>query len=345
VVVVSAGASKYLLPFICHSHNFQQSLELHSPGVTVVPIILSSDKTQLSQFQSKAAYLVYMTIGNIPRDIRCKPTQRAQMLMGYIPTTQLKHIKNKAGRRHTLANLFHACMRKILSPIKSYGETGIAMATSDGLWYCCHPILATFIGDYPEQSLVTCTPYGSCPKCTIPRDDLGSCEAFPSCNIQEAMHVFSLSDGDPTAFHVASWEANLKPTYHSFWERLPFTDIFLLITPDILHQLHQGIVKTLVCWLARLGSEEIDTHCSRLPPNHNVRHFYKGITGLSKLTGQEHKDICQILLGLVVDLPLPDTQLLMQLTHAVRAVLDFIYLSQYSVHSTESLNALDSALH
>jgi hypothetical protein len=286
-----------------------------------------------------------MTIGNIPRDICCKPTQRAQMLMGYIPTTQLKHIKNKAGRRHALANLFHACMRKILSPIESCGETGIAMVTGNGSWHRCHPILATFVGDYPEQSLVTCTPYGSCPKCTIPRDNLGSQETFPSRNIQEAMDVFSLSDGDPTDFHAASREANLKPTYHPFWEHLPFSNIFLSITPDILHQLHQGIVKTLVRWLAKLGSDEIDTRCSRLPPNHNAQHFSKGITGLSKLTSREHKDICRILLGLVVDLPLPDTRLSMQLTCAVRAILDFIYLSQYSIHSTESLDALDSALH
>jgi hypothetical protein len=286
-----------------------------------------------------------MTIGNIPRDICHKPTQRAQMLMGYIPTMQLKHIKNKAGRRRALANLFHACMHKILSPIKSCGETGIAMVTGNGSWHRCHPILATFVGDYPEQSLVTCTPYGSCPKCTIPRDDLGSQETFPSHNIQEAMDVFSLSDGDPTDFHAVSQEANLKPTYHPFWEHLPFSNIFLSITPDILHQLHQGIVKTLVRWLVKLGSDEIDTRCSRLPPNHNARHFSKGITGLSKLTGQEHKDICRILLGLVVDLPLPDTRLLMQLTCAVRAILNFIYLSQYSVHSTESLDALDRVLH
>jgi hypothetical protein len=63
-----------------------------------------------------------------------------------------------------------------------------------------------------------------------------------------------------------------------------------------------------------------------------------------KLTGQEHKYICWILLGLIVNLPLPDTWLSTQLAHAVWAILDFIYLSQYSIHSTESLNALDSAL-
>ena len=146
------------------------------------------------------------------------------------------------------------------------------------------------------------------------------------------------------AFHTASIEANLKPTYHPFWERLPFTNIFLSITPDVLHQLLQGIVKHLVHWLAVLGSEEIDARCRCLPPNHNARHFYKGITGLSRLTGQEHKDICCIVLGLVVDLPLAEVWFLAHLTRAVWALLDFIYLSQYSVHTTESLDALDATL-
>jgi hypothetical protein len=104
-----------------------------------------------------------LTIGNIPKAIRSKPTQQAQLLMGYILTTWLKHIKNKAAQRRALANLFHSCVHRVLLPLESYGETGIAMATGDGIWYCCHPILATFIGDYPKQLLIACTSNGRCP--------------------------------------------------------------------------------------------------------------------------------------------------------------------------------------
>ncbi|KAH8991765.1 hypothetical protein EDB86DRAFT_2806455 [Lactarius hatsudake] len=326
--------------------SVQRSLELHRPGATVIPVIISSDKTQLTLFRSKSAYPIYLSIGNIPKDIRCKPTQQAQVLIGYIPTTRLSHIKNKAARRRALANLFHSCMRKCLSPIKFYGETGIAMATGDGIWYRCHPIFATFIGDYPEQWLVACTYNGRCPKCIVPRDELGGNTTFPLRNHGAAVNIFSLSDGDPTIFHRACHEVGLKPTYHPFWERLPFANIFLSITPDILHQLHQGVLKHLVRWLAALGSEEIDARCSHLPLNHNARHFPKGITWLSKLTGQEHKDISRIILGVVVDIPLPGSQssARFKLTRTVRALLDFIYLSQYPVHTTESLKAMDTAL-
>lgn len=78
---------------------------------TVVPIIISSDKTRLTKFKGKSAYPVYMTIGNLPKEIRRKPSLHGQILLAYLPTSRLEHITNKAARRQTLANLFHVCMR------------------------------------------------------------------------------------------------------------------------------------------------------------------------------------------------------------------------------------------
>ena len=150
-------------------------------------------------------------------------------------------------------------MRQILSPLELYGKTGIAMVTSDRIWYRCHPILATFIGDYPEQSPVACTYNGRCPKCIVPHDELEQYSVLPFWNFNTAVTVFAQSDGDPTAFHVACRNASFKLTYNPFWQHLPFTDIFLSITPDILHQVHQGVVKHLVHWLTSIGSDEIDT--------------------------------------------------------------------------------------
>ncbi|KAN0140702.1 hypothetical protein V8E53_001529 [Lactarius tabidus] len=304
--------------------SVQHSLESRKPGAT-------------------SAYPIYLTIGNIPKAIRNKPTQQAQLLMGYIPTTKLKSIKNKTAQRRALANLFHSCVRKLLQPIQSYGETGIAMATGNGTWYRCHPILATFVGDYPEQLLVTCTQYGRCPKCVVPQEEIGNGMTFPLCDFGEAVDVFSLSDSDPTVFHTACRNASFKPMYHPFWESLPFTNIFLSITPDILHQLHQGVFKHMASWLADLAWEEIDTRCSYLLPNHNARHFHNGFTWFSRITGQEHKDIARILLGVMADI-LPDVQSSRRLARLLRALLDFLYLAQDTVHSTESLKAMDDAL-
>ena len=130
-------------------------------------------------FRDKMAYPVYLTIGNIRKDVRRKPSCRAQILVAYIPITKFVGIPNKAGRRRAQANLFHTCMQHLLAPISAVGETGVEMVSGDGTWRCCHPIFAAFMGDYPEQALVSCTYYGHCPKCIIPYDQLGEYEAFP----------------------------------------------------------------------------------------------------------------------------------------------------------------------
>ncbi|KAJ7826003.1 hypothetical protein B0H14DRAFT_3088530 [Mycena olivaceomarginata] len=101
----------------------------------------------------------------------------------------------------------------------------------------------------------------------------------------------------------------LSPIYHPFWEDLPFVNIFLSIAPDILHQLYQGVIKHIANWLkAAFGPAEIDARCRRLPPNHNVCLFLKGT---------EHGQIC---------------------------ALDFLYHSQYPIHSTETVDALTADL-
>ena len=46
------------------------------PGATVAPIIIATDKTQLTQFSGgKSAYPIYLTLGNIPHSIWHKPSQ------------------------------------------------------------------------------------------------------------------------------------------------------------------------------------------------------------------------------------------------------------------------------
>ncbi|KAJ7795959.1 hypothetical protein B0H14DRAFT_3093459 [Mycena olivaceomarginata] len=260
--------------------------DLHTAKWCLVPLLFPSlyrpIKPKRPCFRNKAAYPVYMTIGNIPKDIRRKPSRQGYILIGYLPTTRLDHIKVAAARRRALSNLYHACMRKILSPLKDAGLNGIKMASGDGVLRRCHPILAIFAGDYPEQCLVTGIKSGECPTC---------------------VDMFEPRDLDAD---------------------LPFVNIFLSITPDILHQLYQGVIKHVVNWLkAAFGPAEIDARCRRLPPNHNVRLFLKGITTLSRISGTEHGQICRILLGLIVDLHLPERQSTARLIRCVRDLRSF----------------------
>ncbi|QRV89199.1 hypothetical protein RhiJN_17217 [Ceratobasidium sp. AG-Ba] len=73
---------------------------------TVVPIIISTDKTKLTVFSgNQKAWPVYLTIGNISKDIRRCPSERATLLIGYIPVSNLDNISNEQERRKVLHQL------------------------------------------------------------------------------------------------------------------------------------------------------------------------------------------------------------------------------------------------
>ncbi|THU95825.1 hypothetical protein K435DRAFT_665625 [Dendrothele bispora CBS 962.96] len=315
-------------------------------GRTIVPLIISSDKTQVTVFRNKTAYPVYLTIGNIPKEIRRKPSKHAYILLGYLPTTSLEHIKSATSRRRSLTNLFHTCMRHIMQPIERPGAHGIVMTSGDGIERVTHPIFAVYIGDYPEQVLVTCCVSGHCPRCTIPRQRVGeNTEPHPLRNLRSILEALQMVDQGASVFVKACREAGIKPVFQPFWANLPYSNVYMAITPDLLHQLYQGVFKHLKAWvLQAYGAHEIDARCRRLPPNHNIRLFMKGISTLSRVSGQEHGQMSHFLLGLIADAPLPGGMSNVRLLRCLRGLLDFLFLSQYPVHSTLSLKYLANAL-
>ena len=79
-----------------------------------------------------------------------------------------------------LANLFHACMCRILQLLQAAGKEGVKMRSSDGVLHQVHLIIAIYACDYPEQLLVTCIKTGECPKCLVENKELGS-PSIPLC--------------------------------------------------------------------------------------------------------------------------------------------------------------------
>ena len=130
-------------------------MEAKNPGATIIPTIVSSDKTQVILFHKKLAYPIYLMIGNIPKAICHKPSHHAQVLLGYLPISRLEHITNHASHHRIIVNLFHTCVSHIMEPLQKAGFEGTAMTSGDGITRWCHPIFALFVGDYPEQILAT----------------------------------------------------------------------------------------------------------------------------------------------------------------------------------------------
>jgi hypothetical protein len=105
------------------------------------------------------------------------------------------------------------------------------------------------------------------------------------------------------------------------------------------------VLKHLIAWLIGIfGPAEIDACCRSLPPNHHISIFAKGISTLSRVTGKEHKNMSRLLLGLIMDLPVPNGQVSLQIIAAVRALLDFLYLAQFLSHTSTTIARLDESL-
>ncbi|KAL1672289.1 hypothetical protein EV122DRAFT_224995 [Schizophyllum commune] len=127
--------------------------------------------------------------------------------------------------------------------------------------------------------------------------------------------------------------------YLPFWEDLPHSDIHVAITPDVLHQLYQGVFKHLLSWCKQLlGAEELDRRLRTLPHAFGLRHFDNGISALSQITGSERKQMARVLLGCLVG-AIPNHGL-----KACRGLLDFMYYAQYSSHDRASLDEMQAAL-
>ncbi|KAG2078736.1 hypothetical protein BDR04DRAFT_1124421 [Suillus decipiens] len=243
---------------------------------------------------------------------------QTQILVGYLSTMKLEHITNKAARRQCLANLFHVCTHHIVELLVEPGKYGMPITSGDGALCCGHPLVACYIGDYPEQLLVTGIKTGECPKCDIPSTELGSKDLpFELCDLDQILDALALVDDDPNQFAKACHDAGIKPLYHPFWEGLPHCNIYHAITPDVLHQLYQGLIKHLLSWIK---------------------------SAFGKVSGMEHQQICQFLLDLIIDMRLPDGASPIRLIRAVRGLLNFLYLAQYPCHSEQTLQLLSDAL-
>ena len=113
-------------------------------GATITPLIVSSDKTQLTQFQGdKKAWLVYLTIGNLSKKIRRQPSTHGTILIGYLPVAKLDCF-GEASRSLQGYRLFHHCMEMIFSCLIEAGTKGVQMICADRWTRLVFPILAAY---------------------------------------------------------------------------------------------------------------------------------------------------------------------------------------------------------
>ncbi|PSS37916.1 hypothetical protein PHLCEN_2v231 [Hermanssonia centrifuga] len=311
-------------------------------GSTIAPIILSSDKTQLSQFRGdKSAWPVYLTIANISKATRRQPTKHATVLLGYLPVGKLAAFSDKA-RPLAKYQMFHSCMAVILDELVNAGREGVMMTCADRRIRRIWPILAAYVADYPEQCLVAACMENRCPTGNVIPESRGEYEECTHRDLQETLSLLQAhKDGTLTETQKDRFKTlGLRAIHEPFWKHLPHSNIFHCFTPDLLHQLHKGVFKDhLVKWCTNLvGEKELDSRFMSTPSLQGLRHFKTGISKVSQWTGHEHKEMERVFLCLVagaVD---------ERVVQAVRALMDFITLASLHSHTSQTLSLLRNSL-
>ncbi|KAF8596468.1 hypothetical protein BDV93DRAFT_548345 [Ceratobasidium sp. AG-I] len=145
---------------------WQMQYLIHDPNGTIIPLILALDKTTLSTMAGgQQAYPVYLTIGNISKNIRRKASKHATVILGYLPVDSFKDVTEKSLRTELRGELLHHSMQAIVEPLKAASRDGVLMWCADGRLRRVYPILAAFVGDWPEQNDVSCMVRSGCPIC------------------------------------------------------------------------------------------------------------------------------------------------------------------------------------
>ncbi|KAG1814733.1 uncharacterized protein BJ212DRAFT_1447524 [Suillus subaureus] len=231
----------------------------------VAPVILTLDKTSLSQFCGDQ------------EDVRCQPSKHTAVLIAYLPVTKL-----------------------------DAGNDGINVTCPDHQVHRMHPIIAAYVAEFPKQCLVACCMENQCLKCVVGHNECGRMMKLAMCNQDLMLENLCLHNNSSMSNGQFEGELGLQAIYSPFWSTLLHNDIFLCITPNILHQLHKGVFKDhLVSWCSDIiGEEELDTF------------FLRVIAGAI------------------------DNQVLA----AVHGVLNFIYYVQYQMHTDVTLSHMHNPL-
>ncbi|KAG9097302.1 hypothetical protein FRC06_007710, partial [Ceratobasidium sp. 370] len=113
--------------------------------------------------------------------------------------------------------------------------------------------------------------------------------------------------------------------------------------PDILHQLHQGMLRHLLSWTYKAAGEaQVDRYFTLMPTAEGMRHFKQGVSGVQQWTGRESKEVEKQLLPVIAGLDAEKWD--RDFVRLACALLDFIYRAQASRMTEDDVVRLEQTL-
>jgi hypothetical protein len=140
---------------------------------------------------------------------------------------------------------WYSAVGTLLSQLRHLDITGPGLKRdcADEFQRQCYPLLAAWIGNYPEQLMIAQVSYGSSPKCEISNCALMRHSTFRPLDNSRDQHIYSelLEDNDIDALQTLG----VRLIRHQFWQ-YPLCNVSLRWQSNELHQLLLGLVKDLL---------------------------------------------------------------------------------------------------
>ncbi|KAF8287638.1 hypothetical protein DL93DRAFT_2234551 [Clavulina sp. PMI_390] len=323
-------------------------------GAMILSIKLASDKTHLTNFSGdKNMWPVYISIGNIHKGTRNKPSRRAWILLAKLPTPKFAAFKarldaTKAEKERMPGilqkRLFHQCMEIVLAPLKTLKATHAV--DPSGYDRVVVPVLTSWLADLEELLLVLGLGAKQCPKCMAGFDELDKHDHVYDTRtadsiLQQIRSVREeLEEPDIWQWCRSAWGKGLSGVERVCWEGLP-VDICRVMCVDALHGLHKMFADHIVKWISNTITEnELDLRFIAQPHRIGFRNFAEGVSHLKQRSGRENRDLERLILPALAGAPEAEPSVL----KAVRAILDFIAKATMPLHTDETLQLMDADL-
>lgn len=310
--------------------------------------MLASDKTNLTRhYGDKYMHAVYMSCGNIDKDIRTKESANCWMLVAQIPVVQFEEKEDQT----TLANrLLHLCLDIVTEKLKACSETPVNMCDGAGILRKVRAILLAHLADHPEQLAIACVQKNSSPLSMARYHDLdaGVCKPIrtgqKTLSQIESVLKSGVSSDDITGYEAAVTRMglDLNGVTAPYWRDWKFACPSTFLATDALHQWHKFFGDHILKWTRKIVKDDKELDCRYMALQKHVgrRHFPQGFTSYSQHTCRENRNIESKFIAALSGL----RKISPGIMRAFRALVKFYYLGQYDTHSTKTLHRLRLAL-
>lgn len=282
-----------------------------------------------------------MSCGNIGKETRSKLSSKcwvkiAQIPIGNFLETEHDGVLNK--------RLYHLCMDIVTKALKECSVDPILMSDADGNMCLVRTILLSHIADLPEQQMIACVGTKSSPITMARFHDLGlpvrrELRTGASTIDRISKIKDAVDTSDITRYVTKARTMGMNAVYKPYWRDWEYADPCRFLTPDALHQWHKFFWDHPMKWArALLGDAEIDRRYKTLQKHVGRLFFRKGFTSFSQHTCRESRELQASFISVISGAVTPGV------LRAFRGIMDFIYIGQFEVQSTETLRLLQDAL-